>query len=113
MIDPGKLDRRVVVENYTTANDKYGQSIKTWATYRTRWAAIEYRAGFKLGEKIEAKQLTAINKVYFTLRYESGYTEKMRVSYNLEYFYITSISELGRGTYIEFQTEKRDSRNTT
>lgn len=110
MIDPGKLDRRVVVQNYTTSNDVYGQSVKTWANYRTRWASIDYRAG---QEKIEQGKITAVNKVYFILRYERGYSERMRILYNLEYFYFTAVSPIGRERYVEFETEKRGSREIT
>ena len=108
MIDPGKLDRQIVIQNYTTSTDVMGQPVKTWADFFTCWAKLEQYTG----EEEVSEQVVAFDKVKFTVRWDTTYTEnvtaKMRVKWNSKYYYIESVRWLGREEYVELLTELQD-----
>jgi SPP1 family predicted phage head-tail adaptor len=100
----GDLDRRIVIEQYTTTTDAYGQRVESWTTFATVWAKIMYEGG---GEDFEAEQKTANRIVKFLIRYASV-TEKMRVSYASAYYDIENIEEVGRKNYLVLRCKKND-----
>lgn len=101
----GDLDRRITIQQATTASDVFGEQVETWSTYRKVWAKLSYESG---NEFFEADQKTAVRTVKFTVRYDSSITEVMRISYNSAYYDIRSIEEVGRNRYLVLKTEKRD-----
>jgi SPP1 family predicted phage head-tail adaptor len=105
-IDPGTLDRRVVIQTYTVAKDSYGQAVKTWATHTTVQASMNYDTG---AEGETANEQVATSKVRWVIRYLSTVTEKMRIYYGSDYYYIEQVKILGRLQYMELITEKRDN----
>ncbi len=105
-IDPGTLDRKIVIQTYTVAKDTYGQAVKTWATHTTVQASLQYDTG---GEGEEQNERVATSKVRWIIRYKSTVTEKMRISYGSDYYYIEQVKVLGRLQYMELITEKRDN----
>jgi SPP1 family predicted phage head-tail adaptor len=109
MADIGKLDKRIVVESYTTATDGSGEPIKTFATYASLWASIKYEGSIGGGEKFEADQNVATNKVEFTIRFYTGLNEKMRISWNSCYYYVTEINGNKRERYLKLKAEKRNN----
>lgn len=105
-IDPGTFDRRIVIQAYTTAKDSYGQAVKTWATHTTVQASMSYDTG---AEDETVNELLATSKVKWIIRYKSTVTEKMRIYYGSDYYYIEQVRILGRLQYMELITEKRDN----
>lgn len=89
----GRLDRKIVIENFTTAKNSLNETVSTWNTFHTCFAAVQMAGG---SETVEADKITAVNKVKFKIRYFAGINEKMRVLYDSNYYDILEIHELGR-----------------
>lgn len=100
----GDLDRRILIEQYTTAKDAYGQRVQSWTTYRQVWAKIAYEGG---QEDFEAEQKSVNRIVKFFVRYDSGITEKMRISYGSLYYDINNIEEIGRQKYLVLRCDDK------
>ena len=109
MTDPGKLDRNITIQSYTTSTDAFGQPVQTFATFYTCWA---FRNDLSGAEQIK-DQVVAETKVLYMIRWDATYganvTEKMRVKDGSEYFYIESIKLIGRQQWVEMITEKKDN----
>lgn len=102
-----RLDRQITIQTFTTAKDSYGEPIKTWSTHATVWSKVEDRI---VGAKVEeSKEIVALNAKFFWIRYLSTVTEKMRIVFNSEYYYIESISPVGRDRFMRIRAEKRDN----
>jgi len=92
----GDMDRRIVIRNYTEAQDGYGDVKLTFGTLATVWAKVEYSA---LKEAGIGEKETAVYRVDFTIRYRSDLDEAMQISYDSKTFDIENISEVGRKEY--------------
>jgi SPP1 family predicted phage head-tail adaptor len=89
MIDQsGQLDRRIVIQGYTTSTDAFGEVVKSFTTLATVWAKVEEKSG-KEGE--DGNQIVASKKVEFFIRYRSDINEQMRIVYNNETYKIETI----------------------
>lgn len=100
----GKLDRLITIQQ-DTGSDSTGEHVPSWETYRQVWAGIKPKSG---SERYEAEMLTATNQVIFVIRYDSGVTEAMRISYESEIYDIIHIAEAGRRQYQELTAQKKD-----
>ena len=89
----GRLDRKIVIESYTSAKNEQGESVSSWTTYHTAFAGVMKDGGT---DREEASKTTATQKVKFKIRFFDGINETMRVLYNSNYYDITQIQELGR-----------------
>jgi len=89
----GLLDKRIVIQSATLAQDTMGQMVPTWSTHATVWADL---IPIKGDEVTEANRLTQKVDFRVRIRYLSTLTIDMRVSYNSAYYDIVSINELGR-----------------
>lgn len=107
VLDPGKFDRKIIIQTYTVTKDSYGQAVKTWATYATVRAAMGYDWTGTEGEQTEIR--VAASDIRWTIRYKAGVTEKMRISYGSDYYWIKQVVTKGRLQYMELVTEKRDN----
>lgn len=105
-IDPGAFDRVIVIQTFSVAKDSYGQAVKTWSTHATVRASLQYGGG---SESNVIQERTATSDVIWTIRYLSTVTEKMRISYGSDYYWIKQVRVLGRLQYMELVTEKRDN----
>lgn len=76
----GWLDNRITIETPTATLDAAGQPIRTWATYGTASlpAKVEPVSG---GEIVRGRQVSAETTIVFTIRYLTGVTTQMRVSW--------------------------------
>jgi SPP1 family predicted phage head-tail adaptor len=101
----GKLDRRIVIQQNTQTQNAAGEYVDSWNTLATVWASKESLEGTELDE---SDQRTALQKVIWIIRYKSTVTELMRIYYGSEYYYITSIQEVGRKWGMRLTTEIRD-----
>lgn len=101
----GNLDRRIVIQTGTETVTTNGERTVVWSAYHTCWAGIGYVGG---DEKYEADQLTASNDIAFKIRYTTGITEKMRISYDSAFYDITHIAEVNRERYLILKAEKKD-----
>lgn len=101
----GRLDRIITIEQGSPTIDSARQETLTWSTYSTPWAA-KMDGGGK--EAIDAGRETDFSKVVFTIRYDSGVNQKMRVLYNSIYYDIIQLNEIGRERFLEIITESRE-----
>lgn len=87
MIAAGRKDKRVTLEQVTTAKDSYNQGVETWSTLATVWAAI---APVRGREAFAARQFSSEEQYTITINYRADVTTKMRVKYGSRYFRIES-----------------------
>ena len=101
------MDRFVTIEKPDETNDK-GSVAKNYTTFATAWARKTEQSG---SEKEEQDKLTSIRKVEWVFREKdiTGVTEKMRINENGNFFFITSILEVGRGIGFTVVSEIRDN----
>ena len=88
----GRLRHQVVIQTPAEDNDSYGQAIKTWGTFATVHAAVEPLNG---REFLAAAQINAETTTKITIRYLSGITQKMRISYDNRLFNIEAMKNIG------------------
>jgi len=88
--DPGRLDRLIVIEQSTPAQDAAGQPIKSWAALATVWAEVIPVGG---REVFEARQFGAETVAKFRIRYRGDVTRKMRVVYDGDEYDIAGVAE--------------------
>ncbi|MFH1731833.1 MAG: phage head closure protein [Planctomycetota bacterium] len=67
----GQLRHRVALQAATSAQDSYGEAIKTWATVKSVWGRVEDLTGREL---LLAQQVQSEATVRVTIRYPSGTT---------------------------------------
>ena len=101
----GNLDRYIVIQNFTEAENTYGEPIKTWATYATIWGEKIEEDG---GETIRENQIESKQRITWKVRYNSGITNEMRIYFNSVYYNIENITEVGRSAYLMLKTYKVD-----
>lgn len=86
----GQLRQRVTIQQGTAAKDEYGEDILTWSTFATVWARVEPLKG---DEFLAARQAAAVAMLdtRITIRYVSGVTPEMRVSYDGNLYNIEAV----------------------
>ncbi len=90
MTNPGRLDRRIVIEQRTPTQDAAGQPIDSWAELATVWAEVVPVGG---SEVFQAKQFGAETVKKFRIRWRGDVTTKMRVVYDSDNYDIADVSE--------------------
>lgn len=78
-MEPGRLNRRVVIQQHTAGSDASGQPLVAWSDVATVWADIQYLKGI---EQIKADAVTSAAKVSIRIRWRTDVTATMRVLYN-------------------------------
>jgi SPP1 family predicted phage head-tail adaptor len=73
----GKLRHRGIIQNYTQVANNYGEPVKTWATFATRWMDVRQLKG---DEQVQAEQLEGLLTHRVRIRKTSGVLPKMRIS---------------------------------
>lgn len=92
------LDRRILIEQAAESANGIGEPIKTWSTFAAVWSEI---SPVRETERFTAQQVDAQRESRFRIRWLSGVTEKMRISYDSAYWDITGIREIGRRDGLE------------
>ena len=97
-MEAGRLDRRVMIEQVSLANDTFGDPIETWSVLDTVWADVRPVRGKELfaGQQFQAKADTR-----FRMRYRTNLDATMRLRYRGDLYSIVSILELGRQEGLE------------
>ena len=101
----GLLRHRIVIQQPTETRDSvYGGIESTWATFRTWHAAVLPSVG---NEQFTEGRERALRQVAFRMRWTSGITPKMRISWDDRIFDITSIQNIEeRNSELMIQTEE-------
>ena len=102
-----RLDRRIIIESFTQAQDTMGHSAKTWSTFYECWASKMDKSG---SEGLENARDTATRLTIWKIRHNPDYLplEKMRVNYESRYYDIEVVKELGRKEGYELTTISKD-----
>ena len=98
----GRLDRRIVIENFTEAQDAAGQEIKTWATFATVWAE---RRDVRGTERNQSAQKLATRTAIFRIRWLVDMTEEMRLIEAGTTYGIIGIADSQRKGWMELTAE--------
>lgn len=101
-MDPGKLDRTIVIQRRTATPNDYNEEIYSWATLVTIKAAVLPALGW---ERFRSGREMSADTARFIVRYYSGITVKDRISYNSKTWDITGIAEMGRRRFLELTAE--------
>lgn len=102
MINPGKLDRRVIIQAKTETQNSFGETIETWATFKTIWAEKKTATGreaFQSGREVTG------SLAVFTGHYLAGVTTEHRILEGSTVWDILSVNEIGRKEGLELVAE--------
>lgn len=83
----GRLRHRVTIQQSTATEGSWGAS-RTWSTYRTCWASIE---PLRATETEQAERYSSEVSGTIRIRYDSGVTADMRVSWDGRTFRIVGV----------------------
>jgi SPP1 family predicted phage head-tail adaptor len=91
----GQLDRKGTLRGPvgTAQNDFGGVAPVPFADVATVAVGVAYKPG---GEGVEASQLTATQRVQFTLRYRADVRPDWQLVFDGKTFQITDVAEIGR-----------------
>lgn len=95
-MNPGEFNRRIVIQNFTTATNENGFREEKWVDYKTRWAKVENLKG---REYWAAKAVQSETTIEFTIRHmkeleAKDSTKKYRIKFNETLFNITFIDNI-------------------
>lgn len=96
----------IVIQSATETRDDYGAVVQTWTTFATVWAR---KRDIRGSEQFDVQQVNPRIAATFLIYWLSGITEKMRISYDGQYWDIRSINEIGRREGLELYAEVRRS----
>ena len=89
------LRYQITIEEPTEDQDTTGQTVQTWSTFATTRASIDTTTGLPRAEEVAlGGSLEPKIVVTFTMRYVSGLTEKMRISFRNDYYNIIGIADV-------------------
>ena len=103
-MEAGKLDRRIVIERYTEAQDDFGQPIETYEPVDTVWAEVKPLRG---QERFQAQQVSAEAETRFRIRWRNDIDEKMVLVHDGAVYDIKAILEIGRREGLEILAKAR------
>ena len=86
----GSLRHRVALQTVTETRDAVGGVVESWATTATVWAAVEPLRG---REFYQARAEQAGVDTRIRIRYRSGITPKMRISWGSHVYDIEAVIE--------------------
>jgi head-tail adaptor len=104
----GKLDRRIIVQRATVADDGFASEVDSWSDFVAVWAM---RRDVSDGEKLATGQVGARLQSRFTVRSSNStrtITPQDRVSHDGAFWEIVGVKETpdGRNRFIEITAVK-------
>ena len=103
----GKLDRKIVLQRFTSTRDEFNEPVLTWATLATRSASYEPLSD---GERFRAGETAANASARFVIRYSAAAADldpKDRLTFEGVTYEIVRVKEIGRREGIEITTSVR------
>jgi SPP1 family predicted phage head-tail adaptor len=98
----GKLNKRVTIEEYTTARDDYNAEVRTWTTSGPYWAGIEYTTA-RSDEEAIAQRIASRVYALVTMRYRSSIRPEMKLVHDNERFNILTILPDNKKQYMRLE----------
>ena len=105
----GELDRRVIIETVSTSGNSYGELTRSYSTFRTVWAAIDWKGGSEATDQSE--KITGMTKLHVYIRNldMSNLSLQSRLTYNSKYYFPKVINQIdGREAFLEIICENKD-----
>tara|TARA_B100000902_G_C26855486_1_gene690382 strand:+ start:116 stop:442 length:327 start_codon:yes stop_codon:yes gene_type:complete len=105
----GELDRRVLIETVSTSANSYGELTRSYSTFRTVWAAIDWKGGSEATDQSE--KITGMTKLHVYIRNldMSNLSLQSRLTYNSKYYFPKVINQIdGREAFLEIICENKD-----
>jgi SPP1 family predicted phage head-tail adaptor len=104
-MNPGRMDRQVTLQRFTTTTSAIGEQVKTWTSLVTVPAMYKPSPGTEAvnGDKREAEL-----PVVFTIRYYGGLNPKDRLTYDGVVYNILAVTELGRKYMMEIKARRQE-----
>ena len=92
------LDRRIIIQDYTTTLDAMGEEVKQWATWKQCWAEkVPSIATYRKEKDLNQNQLVAESAVSWRVRNIGIVTTLMRVIDDTGKIYdVERVDEIGR-----------------
>jgi len=92
LIDPGKMNQRIRIEQATVAADAYGEPIKSWGVLDHVWAAV---IPLRVNERFASQQVGRDVELKLVVHYRTDVTEMMRLLLEGDYYDIKGVTEIG------------------
>lgn len=89
----GARDRKITILREVITINSMNEEVATWETFASPWAKVTEDRGF---ESYKAEQVTASRNTIFDIRYLSGVTEEMKISYDQRTYNIVSVTSPDR-----------------
>lgn len=86
----GQLNRRITIQQRTSAHDAAGQPVLTWVDVATAWCNIAGDTGLRT-IRASGDLPAPIKRYSFRIRYREGLDEGMRVVYSGQNFDIKTV----------------------
>ncbi len=100
-MNPGKLDRRIVIQVRTKSKDATGSRVETWADHATVWAEyVKHRGAPSVLADADRNQ----DIQQFRIRYRSITPQNHRILYRSKFYDIQGVSEIGREEFLMIDT---------
>ena len=101
-----RMRQRVTIQQATETADTAGGTTRSWSDVATVWAEVLPLGGGRI-ERLFANQLQAEASHRITIRYRSGVTTAMRISYAGRVFNIRSVTNVNEaGVLLELLVEE-------
>lgn len=101
-MNPGLMDRKVIIQRATVTTDAIGGEEKTWSTYIIAWAQVISVGG---DEAMRAQHQTTKRVIKIRIYYDSTVLTTDRVSYDSAYWDIINLAEIGRREMLEITAQ--------
>lgn len=82
------MRHRVELQSFSTAQNAFGEEVRTWTTFATVWASVEPLQGREL---MEAQQINAETTIKIMLRYNATIESVHRVKIGSRLLDIVSV----------------------
>ena len=106
-LSAGKMDRRIVLERFTTTVDSFNEPVRSWSTLAERAASYEPLSD---GERFRAGETAATASARFVIRYGATVADlnpKDRLTFQGVVHDIVRVKEIGRREGLEISATVR------
>ena len=102
MINAGRLNHRITIEQRGAGQDAWGQPVETWEPVAELWASVLYLSGLSA---IKAGADVSISKVSIRIRHRAGLNAGMRVLHDGKVFDIQAVLPDGARQFVDLVCE--------
>lgn len=87
----GELKLEVTIQTRGETVNAIGESVASWSTYKATYADMDNNSG---NEQIQAAQVNGFSDTMFTVRWDSGIRDTMRILFKSRHYNIVYIDNL-------------------